>query len=83
MQDTKKGEIIIYKDQTGPGIQVTLENDTVWLNQQQMAELFGKDRDTISEHIQNIFKEAELSQNSVTRKFRVTASDGKNYEVNS
>jgi hypothetical protein len=46
-----------------------------------MADLFGVDRDTIDEHIQNIFKSHELDQNSVTRKFRATASDGKNYNT--
>jgi death-on-curing family protein len=82
MEQTKKGEIVIYKDQEGPEIQVKLENETVWLSQAEMADLFQKDRDTISEHIQNIFKEGELSQSSVTRKFRATAKDGKSYEVN-
>ncbi|MDP3741112.1 MAG: virulence protein RhuM/Fic/DOC family protein [bacterium] len=81
-KDQPKGEIIIYKAPEGPEIEVKLEDETVWLNQAQMAELFSKDRDTVSEHIQNVFKEAELSQNSVTRKFRVTAKDGKKYDVN-
>ena len=80
MEETKKGEIVIYKaEQVIPGAN---GRETIWLSQAQMAELFGKDRDTISEHIQNIFKEAELSHNSVARKFRVTARDGKSYEVN-
>ena len=78
---TKKGEIIIYKSQEGPELKVKLEDESVWLTQAQMASLFQKDRDTVSEHIQNIFKEAELSQNSVTRNFRVTAKDGKSYNV--
>ena len=47
-----------------------------------MAELFQKDRKTITEHIQNVFKEGELAENSVCRKFQHTASDGKNYDVN-
>src|SRR3989344_4687067 len=72
-----KGEIIIYKSQTGPEIQVKLEDETVWLSQAQMADLFDKDRDTVSEHIQNVYKEAELSQNRTTRKFRVVQSEGK------
>ncbi len=76
-----KGEIIIYKEQDVPAIQVNLVGESVWLTQAQMAELFDRDRDTISEHIQNIYKTAELSQNSVTRKFRVTAKDGKTYNV--
>jgi len=77
MEEIKKGEIIIYKAETGPQIQVKLEEDTVWLSQAQMAELFEKDRDTISEHIQNIYKEAELSQKQTTRKFRVVQIEGK------
>lgn len=81
-EQIKKGEIVIYKDQIGPAIQVKLEDNTVWLNQAEMAELFQKDRDTVSEHIQNVFKEAELSEKTVTRKFRVTAKDGKIYNVN-
>jgi len=81
-KEKSKGEVIIYKDASGPGVEVRLEHETVWLSQAQMAKLFGKDRDTVSEHIQNIFKEAELSQNSVTRNFRVTAKDGKKYQVN-
>ncbi len=44
-------DIIIYKDQTGPEVSVNIEGDSVWLSQAQMAELFGKDRDTVSEHI--------------------------------
>ncbi len=77
-----KGSIIIYKDQSGPEIQVKLDKDTVWLSQAQLAYLFQKDVRTINEHIKNIFKEAELSENSVIRKFRITARDGKNYSVN-
>jgi len=52
-----------------------LENETVWLTQKQMAELFQKDLRTINEHIQNIFDEGELSPDSVIRKFRITAAD--------
>lgn len=82
MENTEnKGEIIIYKGDGTPEIQVNLVDETIWLSQAQMAELFGRDRDTISEHIQNVYKTAELSQNSVTRKFRVTASDGKTYNI--
>lgn len=82
MVEEKKGEIIIYKAEQGPELQVQMDGDTVWLSQIQMAELFQKDVRTINEHIKNIFKEAELSQNSVIRKFRITARDGKGYEVN-
>jgi len=60
---------------------VRLENETVWLTQKLMAELFQKDVRTINEHIQNVFAEGELSPDSVIRKFRITAADGKNYET--
>lgn len=62
-------------------LEVNLDNETVWLTQKQMAELFDKDRRTITEHIRNIFKEGELSKTSVCRKFRHTANDGKSYET--
>lgn len=61
---------------------VMFEQETVWLNQAQMCELFDKNKRTISEHIRNLFKEGELEENSVVRKFRTTASDGKSYETN-
>lgn len=59
-----------------------MNDDTVWLTQDQMALLFDKAKSTISEHIKHIFEENELDENSVVRKFRTTASDGKNYDVN-
>jgi hypothetical protein len=77
------GEIIIYETQDGcKKIDVHLEDETVWLTQAQMAQLFGKGRTTITEHIQNIFKEGELDENSVCRNFRHTANDRKTYDVN-
>jgi len=60
---------------------VRTEGETVWLSQKQMAELFQKDVRTINEHIQNIFEEGELSQESVIRNFRITAQDGKTYDT--
>ena len=81
-EEFKKGEIIIYKSKTGPKLEVRLEEDTVWLTQKQMALLFDKGVSTINEHIKNIFRERELKENSVIRKFRITASDGKTYETN-
>ena len=77
------GEILIYQNPDGNiKIDVRLENETVWLTQAQMALLFGKARTTITEHIQNVFKEGELDENSVCRNFRLTADDGKSYETN-
>jgi len=81
-QEIKKGEIVIYKSKEGPKLDVRLEEETVWLTQKQMALLFDKGIPTINEHIKNVFKEGELKENSVIRKFRITASDGKIYETN-
>ena len=75
-------EILIYTtDDGGIRIDVQMVDETVWLTQAQMAELFGKARNTVTEHIRNVFAEGELDENSVCRKFRHTAADGKNYEV--
>ena len=77
-----RGEIVLYQTADGrTSIDVKLENETVWLTQAQMAMLFDKDKRTISEHISNIFKEGELSKDSVVRNFRTTASDGKQYNT--
>ncbi len=75
-QELKKGEIVIYKTRDGPKLDVRLEEDTVWLPQKQMAMLFDKGIPTINEHIQNIYKEGELKQNSTIRKFRIVRSEG-------
>lgn len=56
-------------------------NDTVWLTQQQLVELYQSSKSNVSEHIKHIFEEGELDEESVVRKFRTTASDGKNYNV--
>lgn len=77
----KNKRIEIYKTSEGKTeIQVSFEEDTVWLTQSQISDLFGKSRVTITEHIGNIFKEKELVKSSVCRNFRHTASDGKSYE---
>ena len=77
-----ESNLLIYQNQEGKiQIDVHLENETVWLSQAQMSELFVKGRTTITEHILNIFKEGELEENSVCRNFRHTANDGKNYET--
>ncbi|MFH1838163.1 MAG: virulence protein RhuM/Fic/DOC family protein [Candidatus Kuenenbacteria bacterium] len=76
------GEIIIYQtSKKEVNIKVRLEKETVWLTQKQMALLFNKGIPTINEHIKNVFKEGELEENAVIRKFRITASDGKIYET--
>src|ERR1017187_4657889 len=77
-----KSELILYQTEDNrTRIEVRLENETVWLTQKLMAELFQKDVRTINEHIQNVFEEGELSPESVIRKFRITAADGKTYDT--
>lgn len=77
-----QSSILIYQTEDGiTKIETRLLDDTVWLTQAQMADLFQKSRVTITEHLGNVFKERELEENSVSRKFRHTASDGKNYET--
>lgn len=72
-----KGEIKIYQTQDGQtAIDVRLENETVWLNQDQIAMLFDKSKSTINEHINNVFKEGELEKEEVVRKFRITTQHG-------
>ena len=73
-------EIILYTTPEGKThIEVFFEDETFWLSQKKMAELFAVDVRTVNEHLQNIFKTSELDENSVIRNFRITASDGKNY----
>ncbi|MBO4489643.1 MAG: virulence RhuM family protein [Bacteroidales bacterium] len=76
-----KGEIILYQPDDNIRLEVRMEGDTVWLTQQQMAELFGTTRNNITLHIANIFKEGELARNSVCKDFLHTASDGKCYKT--
>ena len=80
--DAPNSEIIIYESDDGkPQISVRVENETVWLTQAQLVELFHSSKANVSEHIKHIFEEGELEQNSVVRKFRTTAADGKNYHI--
>lgn len=74
--------ILMYTTEDGvTKVEVAFDQDTVWLSIDQMAELFQRDKSTISRHIKNIFQEGELLKNSVVAKFATTASDGKNYQV--
>lgn len=83
MDNEKENQILLYQGDDGQAIlEVQIVEETVWLSQSQMTDLFDKNKRTISEHIRNIFKEGELEENSVVRKFRTTAQDGKSYEVN-
>ena len=75
-------QIIIYQSKDGhTKLDVCLEDDTVWLTQMQICTLFEKSKPSISEHIKHIFEEGELDQNSVVRKSRTTAADGKAYNI--
>ena len=69
-------EVVIYQSEDGSTqLDVTLENETVWLNQQQITELFDRDRTVITRHINNIFKEGELTENSNVQKMHIANSD--------
>jgi len=82
MKEESRGEIVIYRTKGGKtALEVNLREETVWLSQAQMGQLFDKNKRTISEHISNLFKEGELIENAVVRKFRTTAADGKSYKV--
>lgn len=74
------GDIILYQPDSSIRLEVRMEEDTVWLNRQQMARLFDRDVKTIGKHINNALKE-ELSDYPVIAKFATTASDGKTYQV--
>ena len=75
-------KIVIYEDVNGEiKLDVSLENDTLWLSQKQLEVLFDRDKSVISRHIKNIFKDEELYKNSVVAKNATTATDGKIYQV--
>lgn len=77
MNQKINSQIVIYKDQNGHiKIDVRFDGDTVWLTQEAIASLYDKWRSTVTEHIQNIFIEGELDENSVCREFRRTGADG-------
>lgn len=77
-----KGNIILYQTPDGQSkIEVTLSGDTVWLTADQMAELFQRNKSTISRHIKNVFEEGELQADSVVAFFATTATDNKKYQV--
>lgn len=76
------GEIVIYQTEDGQTkIDVKFEDETVWLTQAQLCELYQTSKSNISEHIKHIFEEEELDEKSVVRYFRTTAADGKNYNT--
>ena len=77
-----KSDFVLYTSQDGVvRVDVFVYNESVWLTQRAMQDLFDRSKSTVSEHISNVFKEGELDENQVVRKFRTTADDGKDYEV--
>ena len=77
-----KGQFLLYQTPDGDSqIEVKLQNDTVWLSLDQMAELFQRNKSTISRHIKNVLEDGELDADSVVANFATTATDGKNYSV--
>jgi hypothetical protein len=80
--ENSEPKFLIYNNPNGEvRVDVYLQDETVWLTQKTMSELFGVVKSTASEHLSNIFKDNELNENSVVRNFRTTASDGKNYDT--
>lgn len=77
----EQGEIILYQPEEAVKLEVRLEDETVWLTQNQMAELFQSTKQNISLHTNNIFKEKELDMDSVVKESLTTASDGKRYRT--
>jgi len=78
----EKSDIVIYQSENGTAsLEVRLDHETVWLTQDQMAELFGRERSVITKHLRNVFKEGELEENSVRAKYAHTAIDGKEYQT--
>lgn len=82
MGDEQKAEIILYQsDGANVPVQVRYMDETLWMPQKEIAELFGTTKQTISYHMGNIFKEGELAKEAVVKEILTTASDGKNYRV--
>ena len=82
MDNERHGEMLIYQTEDGlTKIDVNMQSETVWLSLDQMADLFQRDKSTISRHIKNIFDEGELDRNSVVANFATTAADEKTYQV--
>ena len=77
-----ENKFLIYEAENNIKVEVILEEENVWLTQEQISKLYNKAKSTINEHIKNIFEEEELDKNSVIRNFRTTAKDGKSYNIN-
>lgn len=81
MLSEEKGEIVLYQPSESVRLEVRLQDETVWLTQQQMAELFSTTKQNVSLHINNIFREGELEMFSVVKESLTTAADGKKYKT--
>ena len=77
----EKGEIVLYQPNESICLEVRLENETIWMTQQQIADLFGVKQPAISKHLKNIFNDGELDENSVYSILEYTAADGKRYST--
>ena len=81
IQSEERGVIVLYQPDDSVRLEVRLQDETVWLTQQQMTELFKTTKQNVSLHINNVFKEGELKKSSVVKESLTTASDGKNYKT--
>jgi len=82
MSNEHQSQFLLYQTSDGQTrLEVRLENETVWLSQSQMAELFQTTKQNVSLHVRNIFKEGELLENSVVKEYLTTAADGKSYKT--
>lgn len=82
MSEVNQRLTLLYGSEgNGPKVQVLVQDETIWLSQKQMAELFEVSTATINEHLKNFFKDEDLRETSVIRNFRITANDGKNYNT--
>lgn len=80
--NTPGGEVLVYEAADGSvRVDVRLDRETVWLTQDQMSQLFGRERSVVTKHVRNVFREGELDPDSVCAKFAHTAADGKTYQV--
>lgn len=77
----QENEIVLYQPNDTIHLEVRMADETVWLTQAQLVELYQSSKANISEHIRHIFEEGELDENSVVRNFRITAADGKSYNT--
>ena len=79
---TPGGEVLVYEAADGKiHLDVRLDHETVWLTQEQMGQLFGRERSLITKHVRNVFREGELEPEATCAKFAHTAGDGKTYHV--